>query len=634
MRFLSLATDYDGTLAGEGRVSPSTLAALERLRASGRRIILVTGRDLDDLLQVCPENAIFEKVVAENGALIYTPSSGDVKLLAEPPPQEFVAALRSRGVESLTVGRSIVATVEPYDAVALAVIREMGLELQLIYNKGSVMILPSGVNKSTGLLAALSDLGLSTHNVVAVGDAENDHALLNLCECQVAVANAIPTLKERADLVTLLPAGQGVEELIDRILVDDLRSVPTRPERARIPLGVSNDRSEITISSYDSNLLIAGPSESGKSTVLRSILDRLVERDYQVCVIDPEGDHDESDLLINLGTHDRPPVLEEVVQLVEKPDTSVSVNLLGIPLADRPAFFASLLPKIHELRARTGRPHWIILDEAHHMLPADANRAAAMAWQNLTGLILITVQVDAVLPEVLKTITCGIAVGASPERTLHQFGEAIGMPPPIEDPLVPERGNVFLWMPREHAGIVSVRIQPAAADARRHKRKYAVGRLGDDECFYFKGPRGKLNLRAQNLTMFLQMAEGVDKGTWLYHLQNGDYSDWIRRCIKDEDLAAEVTEIERKGETGDFNSRSAIMDAIKKRYTAAVDRVGLAGASVPSSPYKMYWEFWGEHARIDGADLVWINRRGFSRISYRLGRRRCDRAASHFGFSC
>jgi hydroxymethylpyrimidine pyrophosphatase-like HAD family hydrolase len=235
MRFLALATDYDGTLASEGRVSPATLAALERLRASGRKIILVTGRELDDLMQVFPEHAIFEKIVAENGALMYTPSTRDVKLLAEPPSREFVAVLRSRGVPSLTVGRSIVATVEPYDAVVLAVIRELGLELQLIYNKGSVMILPSGVNKSTGLLAALSELALSPHNVVAVGDAENDHALLNLCECQVAVANAIPTLKERADLVTSLPEGQGVAELIDKILLDDLRTVSTRPERSRVP---------------------------------------------------------------------------------------------------------------------------------------------------------------------------------------------------------------------------------------------------------------------------------------------------------------------------------------------------------------------------------------------------------------
>ena len=48
----------------------------------------------------------------------------------------------------------------------------------MIFNKGAVMILPSGVNKATGLAAALEELGLSPHNVVGVGDAENDHAFL------------------------------------------------------------------------------------------------------------------------------------------------------------------------------------------------------------------------------------------------------------------------------------------------------------------------------------------------------------------------------------------------------------------------------------------------------------------------
>jgi hydroxymethylpyrimidine pyrophosphatase-like HAD family hydrolase len=572
MRFLSLATDYDGTLAHEGRVSATTLAALEKLRDSGRKIILVTGRDLDDLLQVFPEYAIFEKIVAENGAIIYTPSSRDVKLLAEPPPPDFVAALRSRGVESLTVGRSIVATVEPYGAVAQELIRNFGLELQLIYNKGSVMILPSGINKSTGLLAALSDLGLSTHNVVAVGDAENDHALLNICECQVAVANAIPTLKDRADFTTRLPEGAGVEELIDRMLLDDLQGVPTRPERSRIPLGVAADGSEITVSGYASNLLIAGPSESGKTTVLRSIVDRLIERGYQVCLIDPEGDHDESDALISLGTHDSAPVIDEIWQILQKPDTSVGVNLLGIPLADRPAFFASLLSKLHDLRAAKGRPHWIVLDEAHHMLPADSHRTAATAWESLMGLIFITVQVDAVLPEVLKTITGAIAVGPSPQSTLQQFGNSIGVSPPMEAPLIHKRGDVFVWMPGERTGIVSVHIEPSLQEARRHKRKYAVGRLSDDECFYFKGPKDELNLRAQNLTVFLQMAEGVDDATWVHHLRNGDYSAWIRRAIKDDALASEIMDIERSSETSASKSRSAIMDAIKSRYTAAVSQ--------------------------------------------------------------
>ena len=46
MHYLALASDYDGTLATDGRVDNATIAALERLRDSGRRLLLVTGREL------------------------------------------------------------------------------------------------------------------------------------------------------------------------------------------------------------------------------------------------------------------------------------------------------------------------------------------------------------------------------------------------------------------------------------------------------------------------------------------------------------------------------------------------------------------------------------------------------------
>ncbi|MBD2538361.1 HAD hydrolase family protein [Coleofasciculus sp. FACHB-SPT36] len=79
-----------------------------------------------------------------------------------------------------------------------------------------------GRYKASGLSVALSELGLSPHNTVGVGDAENDSALLNLCECGVAVANALPMLKEIADFVTKGDRGAGVIELIDHLLASDL----------------------------------------------------------------------------------------------------------------------------------------------------------------------------------------------------------------------------------------------------------------------------------------------------------------------------------------------------------------------------------------------------------------------------
>jgi HAD superfamily hydrolase (TIGR01484 family) len=222
MRFLALAADYDGTLATHGRVEPTTIAALEKLRKSGRKLVLVTGRELPELFEVFPHPELFDRIVAENGGLLYRPASREEKALAAPPPEQFVTTLKQRGIEPISVGKVIVATREPHEGVVLDVIRALGLELHVIFNKGAVMVLPSGLNKATGLAAALDELGLSPHNVVGVGDAENDLAFLELCEVSAAVANALPALKERVDLVMAGRHGAGVVELIDRLIADDL----------------------------------------------------------------------------------------------------------------------------------------------------------------------------------------------------------------------------------------------------------------------------------------------------------------------------------------------------------------------------------------------------------------------------
>ena len=115
--------------------------------------------------------------------------------------------------------------------MVLEIIRGMGLKLQIISNKDALMVLPSGMNKASGLQVALDELGLSPQNTVGVGDAENDDAFLAMCECSVAVANALPALKAHADVVTVGSHGAGVEELIDRLLSEDLASLVPRVKR-------------------------------------------------------------------------------------------------------------------------------------------------------------------------------------------------------------------------------------------------------------------------------------------------------------------------------------------------------------------------------------------------------------------
>ncbi|HET6468303.1 MAG TPA: HAD-IIB family hydrolase, partial [Geminicoccaceae bacterium] len=537
MYYLALATDYDGTLATDGRVDGETRAALERLRESGRRLIMVTGRELDDLERVFPHFELFDSIVAENGALLYRPAEREEVPLGPPPPPRFAELLRARGVDPLSVGRVIVATWEPNETTVLHAIRELGLELEIIFNKGAVMVLPSGINKATGLAAALRDMGLSPHNVVGVGDAENDHAFLRLCGCGVAVANALPVLKEEVELVTEGARSAGVRELIDRLLADDLGSLALRAERHRVLLGVGRDGREVWLSPRSAGVLLAGTSGSGKSTLTTGLLERLGEQGYQFCIIDPEGDYQGFEGAVAAGDAKQPPSAEQALQLLERPDQNVAVNMLAIPLGDRPAFFGELLARLQQLRTRTGRPHWIVVDEAHHMLPRDWRPAPSALPREIDGLVLVTVHPDSVSPAALAAVDTVIALGQSPDRTVRSFCErAMREAPPVPcQDLGP--GEALMWDCRAGAEPLCFEVAGPRGERRRHVRKYAEGELGEDASFYFRGPENRLNLRAHNLHLFVQIGAGVDDDTWLHHLRAGDYSRWCRESIKDEELA-------------------------------------------------------------------------------------------------
>lgn len=556
MRYIALAVDYDGTIATHGLVDEATREALRRLKGSGRRLLLVTGRELEDLERVFDELDLFDRIVAENGAVLSRPSSKEVVPLAEPPPPDFVERLVAAGVAPLSVGHVIVATWEPNEEAVLAAIRDLGLELQVIFNKGAVMILPSGVNKATGLSAALEELGLSPHNAAGVGDAENDHAFLTACEASVAVANALPALKETADYVTREGHGAGVTEVVDLLLADETALAPAR---RLLTVGSSGD-APVTLTPHGELVLAAGPSGSGKSTFAMALLERLAEAAYQFCVVDPEGDYTGIEGAVVLGDADRPPTVDEVASALSKPAASAVVGLLGLRLDDRPEFLDALLPRLHELRTRTARPHWIVIDEAHHMLHRGRGEIQLPSGG---GLVLITVHPERLAREVLSRATVVVATGDDAEATLRSFSATAGVTAPGRPA---SDGPTVLW--RIGSEPVRFTIAESRTERRRHVRKYAEGELGEDKSFYFRGPRGKLNLRAQNLDMFVQMAEGVDDETWAYHLGNGDIEQWFREAIKDDGLADEAAEIASASSSDPDAGRNRIIEAIRRRYTA------------------------------------------------------------------
>ncbi|MCC7414236.1 MAG: HAD-IIB family hydrolase [Gammaproteobacteria bacterium] len=566
MRYLALATDYDGTLASNDRVSESAVRALERLRVSGRHTILVTGRRLDDLLAVCSCIQLFDLVVVENGAVVYNPHSREQTLLAGPPSELLIQSLQERGIEPLEIGQILIATHAPHRAAVQDVIWELGLEAQVIGNRDAVMVLPAGVNKATGLEYALRELGLSRHEVVGIGDAENDHSFLERCECAVAVANAAASIKQIAAFVTAAENSNGVIELIDELIANDLRRLEGSLSQNMLSLGKRADGTDVQLSPYGHNIVVAGPSGCGKSTLTAGIIERLIEKDYQVCIVDPEGDYGTLRDVVALGNQWRSPSIAEVLAILEDPKINLSVNLLGIPLVDRPGFFAQLGPNLQAMRARTGRPHWLVVDEAHHLLPDTWGHAASVLPQQLHETILVTVHPDHVVPAILAPIDVFVAIGHSPEKTLEEFARVTGRTIAWPADLVYQADRVVVWFDEDGQAPFAMQAHPGRAERIRHHRKYAEGNLRWHS-FYFRGPDNHHNLKAQNLVVFCQIAQGIDESTWMYHLRRGDYSRWFRHAIKDDHLADETERIERRTDLVPWQTRQIVQELVNARYT-------------------------------------------------------------------
>jgi hypothetical protein len=560
MLLAALATDYDGTLAHDGRIEGATIDALIQLRDSGRRVIIVTGRELPDLERVFPEcTAVSDAIVAENGALLYLPATREERALGPPPPPAFVEALRRRAVSPLSVGRSIVATWEPEEHKVLEAIAELGIEWQIIFNKGAVMCLPPGVNKASGVAAAAAALELSVLNIVGVGDAENDHAFLSTCGVAVAVANALDMVKAGADLVTKGARGAGVEELIVRMIEDEAKLVAIAPRNC-VELGHRPDGEPVHVSRLDA-VLVAGSSGAGKSMLATALMERLVEGGRQLCVVDPEGDYEAFTPATTIGGVERAPTEDEALALLRQPQVNAVINLLGIALHDRPGFFASLAGHLEAMRAKVGRPHWLVLDEAHHLVPADAPEFAH-DWR---GTLALTVEPGGIATHVLAAMTAVVAVGPAAREIVGKFCDIAGRQLPRVPRAPPGDDQVWYWR-TEVAAVEVLTVAPPRQEHLRHLRKYAHGELGEDKSFYFRGPEGRLNLRAQNLALFAQIADGVDDETWLYHLRRHDYSRWIADKIGDDDAAHAIAAVESDPKLDAARSRALVHEALQARY--------------------------------------------------------------------
>jgi energy-coupling factor transporter ATP-binding protein EcfA2 len=427
------------------------------------------------------------------------------------------------------------------------------------------MVLPPGVNKASGLATALRELELSTPNVVGVGDAENDHAFLRSCACAAAVANALPAVKDDSDICLAGDHGKGVIELVELICRDDARIIP--PQRYALVVGTDRAGRPIGLQPYQGSVLIAGSSGIGKSTLATALTERIVEKSLEFCVFDPEGDYGELEHAVSIGDAKTAPNSETAIKLLLELTANVVVNTQALGVQERPAFFAKLLPQISSLRGRTGRPHWLIIDEAHHLLAAPRDDVAQLLPEKMPAAILVTVHPDAVSPDVLQAVDFVLALGDGAAETIAVFCETLGIAPPPDVP-APEPDEILFWERSSGAAPIPVKAIRPRQSRSRHLRKYAEGELGEDISFYFRGPDNKLNLRAQNLTLFAQIAQGIDEDTWEHHRRAGHYSRWFRDVIKDAELAQVAAAIESDTSLDASASRERIVQEVSRRYTA------------------------------------------------------------------
>ena len=471
MRFTAVALDFDGTIAHDSACPPHVVDGLRRLKATGRKLLLVTGRELEELISVFPDIAVFDRVVAENGALLYIPATRERRELGDPPPKALIELLTARGVP-ISVGRSIVATVEPHETVVLQTIRELGLEHPVIFNKGAVMILPPGINKASGLKVALAELGLSARNLVAAGDAENDHALLDAAEYSVAVANAIPSLKAAADRVTKEPRGDGILEVIADLIESDLGNTPPARERRVLTVGKDAKGADAAIPVYGASVLVAGAPKSGKSALTKELLLKLCKMGYQFCVLDSRGEYLDFEPAVIFGTHDHAPDPIEVLSALEKPDTQAVVCLEAVPVRKRSAFFDAFSLALHALREKSGRPHWLVVDEAQELVP----KSRAAKEEFIAGnAIYVTADPAAVANPLLAAVDVVAAVGSGARHVFEAYATTLPMTRPPEALHAPGEGETLIW--RRRGGDAPRLVTIARASATQPPLRADVGKL-------------------------------------------------------------------------------------------------------------------------------------------------------------
>lgn len=563
----AIAVDYDGTLTQADRPTEEVLEAVRAVRGRGRAVVLVTGRILSELRTVFPEvDEEFDAIVAENGAVLADPDG--TRDLAVPVDPALAQALAHRDI-SVRQGRVLLACDAVHAAAVGEEIRRLGLDGQQIRNRAALMVLPAGVTKGTGLIQALGNLGISRHSTLAIGDAENDHHLMAVCELGVAVANAVDRLKQRADLVLEQANGAGVAAFLRGPIVTGDQALP--PSHWRLTLGAQDDGNALQIPASQVNLLVVGASRSGKSYLIGLLVEQLVRLDYSVLVLDREGDHRtlaERRGILAVGGKDPLPSAAQLCVLIRHRFGSVVVDLSQHSEQEQRDYVASIAPAVLAQRALTGLPHWVFFDEAH-TLPIDQGPWADAITAGDKGFCFSTYlpnQLPGVVHDRTDLLVLCAGAGAQANEVRHFVGQTCDhRGEDLAELLGDQRGRALLIETASPTEPRSFTVHRRSSGHVRHWHKYVDGELPASLRFYFTASHRV----AGNLREFHRQLASCSDITLATHARRNDFSRWVGLVIQDEDLAGSIEATEhrlRDGKIAPDTLRHAVQRSIEVRY--------------------------------------------------------------------
>jgi hydroxymethylpyrimidine pyrophosphatase-like HAD family hydrolase len=580
MKFSVLALDYDGTIAVDGALDSDVRDAIGEARRAGIAVILVTGRRIADLRRVAADLNCFDVVVGENGAVLEFPANGRHVLVGHPPNAAFLEELRRRRVP-FVAGESVVEADAKWAAPILEIVQSLEQPLILAFNRGRVMVLPQAIGKSTGLRHALLALRASIHNTIGVGDAENDHDLLDACEVGVAVEWGSAALRAVADEVITGSGPRAVADYIRRVLRQPRLSA-AQMGRRRLMLGHEHDGQEVSLAVRGRSVLIAGEPGTGKSWLAGLLCEQSILQGYCLCIIDPEGDYRTLEALpgvIALGGDDPPPHARELVRALRHPDVSVIVDLSKIGHREKRDYMRTLLPLLVTLRRTTGLPHKILLDEAHYFLGgADV---AHLIDLELAGYIFVTYRVST-LPPLVRDSTDAVVIvtrETDPEEANALLAmchpQPCALSPAIFHDLSTTEAALLPGAQEAYGKVRRFFLAPRLTAHVRHRTKYLDMPVLDTQAFVFTAD-GRPGSRARTLKEFTGLLMALPGDALAGHLKRHDFSRWIEGVFRDRPLAAHVRKVE---EGIDIDSPRDVADAVAQAVRARYETAGEAAVS-------------------------------------------------------